>query len=78
MGFKEVLNVVLPDYKRMAKGLDVVRSSFPTEFKTIMKETLWYVLKERNARYNTMTDIRTGLKVRFIPWRKSLIHWRSI
>ena len=30
------------------KGLDVVRSSFPEDFKKIMKETLWYILKGRN------------------------------
>jgi len=30
------------------KGLDVVRSSFPTDFKKIMKETLWCVLKEKS------------------------------
>jgi hypothetical protein len=27
------------------KGLDVVRSSFPEDFKKIMKETLWHILK---------------------------------
>ncbi len=30
------------------KGLDVVRSSFPEDFKKIMKETLWYILKGRD------------------------------
>ena len=30
------------------KGLDVVRSSFPVDFKEIMKETLWYILKEKS------------------------------
>ena len=35
-----------PTNKIDIKGLDVVRSSFPTDFKKIMKETLWYILKE--------------------------------
>ena len=34
-----------PTDKLDIKGLDVVRSSFPEDFKKIMKETLWYVLK---------------------------------
>jgi DNA polymerase elongation subunit (family B) len=37
-----------PTDKLDIKGLDVVRSSFPTDFKKIMKETLWYILKDRN------------------------------
>ena len=37
-----------PTDKLDVKGLDVVRSSFPEDFKKIMKETLWYVLKGRN------------------------------
>jgi DNA polymerase elongation subunit (family B) len=37
-----------PTNKMDIKGLDVVRSSFPTDFKTIMKETLWCVLKEQS------------------------------
>ena len=36
-----------PTDKMDIKGLDVVRSSFPTDFKTIMKETLWCILKEK-------------------------------
>jgi len=35
-----------PTDKLDIKGLDVVRSSFPDEFKTIMKETLWFILKQ--------------------------------
>ena len=37
-----------PTNKMDIKGLDVVRSSFPTDFKKIMKETLWCVLKEKS------------------------------
>jgi DNA polymerase elongation subunit (family B) len=37
-----------PTNKMDIKGLDVVRSSFPDEFKTIMKETLWYILKQNS------------------------------
>jgi len=37
-----------PTNKMDIKGLDVVRSSFPTDFKTIMKETLWCILKEQS------------------------------
>jgi DNA polymerase elongation subunit (family B) len=37
-----------PTNKLDIKGLDVVRSSFPDEFKTIMKETLWYILKQNS------------------------------
>jgi DNA polymerase elongation subunit (family B) len=37
-----------PTDKLDVKGLDVVRSSFPEDFKKIMKETLWYILKGRN------------------------------
>jgi len=37
-----------PTDKMDIKGLDVVRSSFPTDFKKIMKETLWCVLKEKS------------------------------
>ena len=36
-----------PTDKMDIKGLDVVRSSFPTDFKTIMKKTLWCILKEK-------------------------------
>ena len=46
------------------KGLDVVRSSFPTEFKTIMKETLWYVLKEKskNDTTNLIMDFKDKIQ----------------
>ena len=37
-----------PTDKIDIKGLDVVRSSFPVDFKEIMQETLWYILKERS------------------------------
>jgi hypothetical protein len=37
-----------PTDKLDIKGLDVVRSSFPEDFKMIMKETLWHILKERS------------------------------
>jgi DNA polymerase elongation subunit (family B) len=37
-----------PTDKMDIKGLDVVRSSFPNAFKTVMKETLWYLLKGKN------------------------------
>jgi len=37
-----------PTDKLDIKGMDVVRSSFPVDFKKIMKETLWYIVKEKN------------------------------
>jgi DNA polymerase elongation subunit (family B) len=37
-----------PTDKMDIKGLDVVRSSFPDAFKTVMKETLWHILKGKN------------------------------
>jgi DNA polymerase elongation subunit (family B) len=37
-----------PTDKMDIKGLDVVRSSFPDAFKTVMKETLWYLLKGKS------------------------------
>ena len=37
-----------PTDKLDIKGMDVVRSSFPTDFKKIMKETLWYIVKEKD------------------------------
>ncbi len=49
-----------PTDKMDIKGLDVVRSSFPTEFKTIMKETLWYILKQRSK--NDTTDLIMDFK----------------
>ena len=49
-----------PTDKLDIKGLDVVRSSFPTNFKMIMKETLWYILKE-NSKLST-TDMIFNFK----------------
>jgi DNA polymerase elongation subunit (family B) len=49
-----------PTNKLDIKGLDVVRSSFPEDFKKIMKETLWYILKE-NGKQST-TDMILGFK----------------
>ena len=37
-----------PTDKLDVKGLDVVRSSFPEDFKKIMKETLWHILKGKD------------------------------
>jgi DNA polymerase elongation subunit (family B) len=37
-----------PTDKLDVKGLDVVRSSFPEDFKKIMKETLWHILKDKD------------------------------
>ena len=53
-----------PTNKMDIKGLDVVRSSFPTEFKTIMKETLWYVLKEKskNDTTNLIMDFKNKIQ----------------
>jgi len=42
-----------PTDKMDIKGMDVVRSSFPEDFKKIMKETLWYILKEKNKEETT-------------------------
>ena len=42
-----------PTDKLDIKGLDVVRSSFPEDFKKIMKETLWHILKERDKTQTT-------------------------
>ena len=53
-----------PTDKLDIKGLDVVRSSFPEDFKKIMKETLWHILKERDK--TTTSDMihkfKSGLK----------------
>ena len=53
-----------PTDKLDIKGLDVVRSSFPEDFKKIMKETLWNILKERDK--TTTSDVihnfKSGLK----------------
>ena len=53
-----------PTNKLDIKGLDVVRSSFPTEFKTIMKETLWYILKEKSKTDTTdlIMDFKDKIK----------------
>jgi len=53
-----------PTDKLDIKGLDVVRSSFPEDFKNIMKETLWYILKGRNKQ-DTSTlihDFKNNIK----------------
>ena len=53
-----------PTDKLDVKGLDVVRSSFPEDFKKIMKETLWYILKGRNKQ-DTSTlihDFKNNIK----------------
>ena len=42
-----------PTDKLDIKGLDVVRSSFPTDFKKIMKETLWDILKGKSKQFVT-------------------------
>lgn len=42
-----------PTDKMDIKGLDVIRSSFPEDFKKIMKETLWYILKEKSKQETT-------------------------
>jgi DNA polymerase elongation subunit (family B) len=55
-----------PTDKLDVKGLDVVRSSFPEDFKKIMKETLWYILKGRNKQdtstliHNFKSNIRSS------------------
>lgn len=42
-----------PTDKMDIKGLDVIRSSFPTDFKTIMKTVLWYILKDKSKQETT-------------------------
>lgn len=42
-----------PTNKMDIKGLDVIRSSFPEDFKKIMKEILWFILKEKNKQETT-------------------------
>lgn len=49
-----------PTDKMDIKGMDVVRSSFPEDFKKIMKEVLWYILKERNK--SDTTDLIMDFK----------------
>jgi DNA polymerase elongation subunit (family B) len=53
-----------PTDKLDIKGLDVVRSSFPTDFKAIMKETLWYILKENSkiATTDMIHKFKTDMK----------------
>ena len=53
-----------PTDKLDIKGLDVVRSSFPTDFKMIMKETLWHLLKEKDKTATTdmIHNFKSGLK----------------
>jgi DNA polymerase elongation subunit (family B) len=53
-----------PTDKLDIKGLDVVRSSFPEDFKKIMKETLWYILKERDkiSTSDMIHKFKSGLK----------------
>lgn len=53
-----------PTDKLDIKGLDVVRSSFPEDFKKIMKETLWNILKERDKTETTdmIHKFKSGLK----------------
>jgi DNA polymerase elongation subunit (family B) len=53
-----------PTDKLDIKGLDVVRSSFPEDFKKIMKETLWHVLKEKDKTETTdmIHKFKSGLK----------------
>jgi len=53
-----------PTDKLDIKGLDVVRSSFPEDFKKIMKETLWHILKQRDKTATTdmIHKFKSGLK----------------
>jgi DNA polymerase elongation subunit (family B) len=53
-----------PTDKLDIKGLDVVRSSFPEDFKKIMKETLWHILKERDKTATTdmIHEFKNNLK----------------
>jgi DNA polymerase elongation subunit (family B) len=53
-----------PTDKLDVKGLDVVRSSFPTDFKKIMKETLWYILKGRDKQETStlIHDFKSNIK----------------
>jgi DNA polymerase I len=45
-----------PTDKMDIKGMDVVRSSFPGDFKKIMKEVLWFILKEKNKVENLLQN----------------------
>lgn len=53
-----------PTDKMDIKGLDVVRSSFPEDFKKIMKEVLWNILKEKDKTATTdmIHNFKSGLK----------------
>ena len=53
-----------PTDKLDIKGLDVVRSSFPTDFKKIMKETLWHILKGRDKQTTStlIHDFKNNIK----------------
>jgi DNA polymerase elongation subunit (family B) len=53
-----------PTDKLDIKGLDVVRSSFPEDFKKIMKETLWHILKQKDKTATTdmIHKFKSGLK----------------
>ena len=53
-----------PTDKLDVKGLDVVRSSFPTDFKKIMKETLWYILKGKDKQETStlIHDFKNNIK----------------
>jgi DNA polymerase elongation subunit (family B) len=53
-----------PTDKIDIKGLDVVRSSFPEDFKKIMKETLWHILREKDktATSDMIHNFKSGLK----------------
>ena len=53
-----------PTDKLDVKGLDVVRSSFPTDFKKIMKETLWYILKGKDKQETStlIHDFKSNIK----------------
>jgi DNA polymerase elongation subunit (family B) len=53
-----------PTDKLDIKGLDVVRSSFPEDFKKIMKETLWYILKGKNKQETStlIHDFKNNIK----------------
>jgi DNA polymerase elongation subunit (family B) len=53
-----------PTDKLDIKGLDVVRSSFPEDFKKIMKETLWYILKGKDKQTTStlIHDFKSNIK----------------
>ena len=53
-----------PTDKLDVKGLDVVRSSFPEDFKKIMKETLWSILKGKDKQTTStlIHDFKSNIK----------------